>query len=485
MFASCKNCITVGSINKDQVHSSFSSMGPTPDGRLKPDLSAVGSQVKTVNSSLRGVTNGYAPGPGFTGGFSGTSAAAPVVTGIVALMLQQYARTFGVNLDFAPPLPSTSKAILIETATDLVGSDSDSPANLFPTFSPPTPSCPFPCIVYVHIPNYDTGQIVAYGVGPDWVTGYGSVNAQAAVKLIRDRQFLEGALDLSHVTDEFFVKVTPGQTPFAVTLAWDDPAGSPNANDAAPQLVNDLDLELIEPDGTVHRPLVLPPLTPLDCDGNPANGLQFGSCPGTDPITQNDLGAAAEGLDRLNNVEQVVVQKGSRLTPGCWKVRVSVLNLNGTVRLPLGGAQPYSLAGIPPAGSCGGDGNHGRMTGGGVFTSSGVRVTHGFELHCTATDSPNNLEVNWDTGNFHLTSLTSARCLDDPTITPNPPAAGFDTYVGSGLGRCNGSAASATWTFTDAGEPGGTDSATINIAGIGCSLVVSGKLQNGNQQAHP
>jgi len=38
----------------------------------------------------------------------------------------------------------------------------------------------------------------------------------------------------------------------------------------------------------------------------------------------------------------------------------------------------------------------GRMTGGGgVLTTAGVRVTHGFELHCDAVKPPNNLQVNW------------------------------------------------------------------------------------------
>ena len=72
---------------------------------------------------------------------------------------------------------------------------------------------------------------------------------------------------------------------------------------------------------------------------------------------------------------------------------------------------------------------HGRMTGGGsVFTATGVRVTHGFELHCNVVDLPNNLEVNWDGGNnFHLESLTLAVCINDPSIDPAPPQAGFDT----------------------------------------------------------
>lgn len=131
----------------------------------------------------------------------------------------------------------------------------------------------------------------------------------------------------------------------------------------------------------------------------------------------------------------------------------------------------------------------GRMTGGGsVFTIEGVRVTHGFELKCDASKTPNNLQVNWGKNNkFHLESLTSASCTDDPAIIPNPPAAGFDTYQGTGTGRYNGVAvATAKWTFTDAGEPGKNDFATILIKDSSGNIVlsVSGNLNGGNQQAH-
>ncbi|SRR6266508_144267 len=143
-----------------------------------------------------------------------------------------------------------------------------------------------------------------------------------------------------------------------------------------------------------------------------------------------------------------------------------------------------------PEGTCafgggGGGDEHGRMTGGGsVFTSTGTRVTHGFELHCTPTDEPNNLQVNWGKGNhFHLEALSSASCSDDPGIAPNPPPAGFDTYRGKGTGRCNGLPATVEWTFTDAGEPGKNDTAEIHITG-GCTLDVSGNLRSGNHQAH-
>ena len=129
------------------------------------------------------------------------------------------------------------------------------------------------------------------------------------------------------------------------------------------------------------------------------------------------------------------------------------------------------------------------MTGGGsVFTSAGVRVTHGFELNCDAAKGPNNLQVNWGKGNrFHLTDLTSAACSDDASISEDMPVAGFDTYKGKGTGKYNGvPGATAEWTFTDAGEPGVADSVTLTIkdAGAVTVLSVTGTLSNGNHQAH-
>ncbi|MBI4171572.1 MAG: hypothetical protein HY511_02310 [Actinobacteria bacterium] len=131
----------------------------------------------------------------------------------------------------------------------------------------------------------------------------------------------------------------------------------------------------------------------------------------------------------------------------------------------------------------------GRMTGGGsVFTTAGARVTHGFELHCDASKSPNNLQVNWGKGNrFHLGSLTSASCSNDASISEGNPVAGFDTYTGKGTGIYNGTpGASAEWTFTDAGEPGTADyvSLTIKDTSNTTVLTVTGTLKNGNQQAH-
>ncbi|MBI4609188.1 MAG: hypothetical protein HY726_09275 [Candidatus Rokubacteria bacterium] len=139
----------------------------------------------------------------------------------------------------------------------------------------------------------------------------------------------------------------------------------------------------------------------------------------------------------------------------------------------------------------------GRMTGGGsVFTDTGMRVTHGFELHCDVNRKPNRLQVNWHPGGeashrFHLQTLTFAQCTDDPTISPNPPAAPFDTYEGRGTGLVDGQpGATAEWVFTDAGEPGTSDRIRRLIIRDASGAVVllipePGKtLTFGNHQAH-
>jgi hypothetical protein len=129
-----------------------------------------------------------------------------------------------------------------------------------------------------------------------------------------------------------------------------------------------------------------------------------------------------------------------------------------------------------------------RMTGGGKIGTTGV--THGFVLHCATSRTPNNLEVNWGSGNkFHLASLALASCTEGTPPNEGQPPAGFNTYSGSGTGSLNGvSGATATWTFTDHGEPGtGKDTAQILIKDNSGKTVlnITGTLSGGNQQAHP
>jgi hypothetical protein len=146
----------------------------------------------------------------------------------------------------------------------------------------------------------------------------------------------------------------------------------------------------------------------------------------------------------------------------------------------------------------------GRMTGGGSFFCGGVRITHGFTLHCKEGEGPNRLEINFSGGNhFHLTELTDVNCLDNPALDPGQPAVRFDTLVASGVGTYNQEPAEIRLAFTDAGEPGGTVGAyphdvaafSITLVGENKPVITCGKtqtdppsgppLRQGNHQAHP
>lgn len=78
--------------------------------------------------------------------------------------------------------------------------------------------------------------------------------------------------------------------------------------------------------------------------------------------------------------------------------------------------------------------------------------------------------------------------MDDPTIEPRPPNAGFDRYEADRFGRFNGVYGyQIHFEFTDAGESGKNDTAFIVIHGGDPSdpvLVANAFLQVGNHQAH-
>lgn len=74
--ADAEGVIAVGSVNKDSLYSSFSSIGPAADGRVKPELMAIGQGSAIV----------YPNGTPFNG--NGTSYAAPILAGVSACFLQ-------------------------------------------------------------------------------------------------------------------------------------------------------------------------------------------------------------------------------------------------------------------------------------------------------------------------------------------------------------------------------------------------------------
>jgi len=98
------------------------------------------------------------------------------------------------------------------------------------------------------------------------------------------------------------------------------------------------------------------------------------------------------------------------------------------------------------------------------------------------------LKVEFGGNRFILTSYTSGpTCVQRyGTGAEGQPKAGFDTFWGSGTGTLNGVAgASATFEFTDLGEPGRGDLAKFTIfAPNGSIAYTGGALDGGNHQAH-
>ncbi len=224
-------------------------MGPTTDGRLKPEVVAVGVGVKSTC-----LNDSYCA-------YNGTSQAAPSVSGAVALALESYREQCPDSGQ--RPLPATLRALLTHTASDL--NDATSHFNL----------------------------------GPDFASGYGMIDISAVVDAIPDH--LESAIAHGQV-DSYTLTVPSGQSELRVTLAWDDVGA---AYMAANPLINDLDVELIDPSGeTVYGPWQLNATA-----GNEAT-----------PASRPSWAISASPTrDTANVLEQILVDNP---TPGNWTVRV-------------------------------------------------------------------------------------------------------------------------------------------------------------------
>jgi hypothetical protein len=115
--------------------------------------------------------------------------------------------------------------------------------------------------------------------GPDYTFGFGSLNAFAADMAMENNQFATGQLANGNNSSSL-INVPAGAWQLRVMLCWTDYPAAPYA---ATALVNNLDLTVTDPGAVVHHPLILNP----------------------DPAHVGDI--AVEGIDTLNNIEQVVI----------------------------------------------------------------------------------------------------------------------------------------------------------------------------------
>ena len=281
-----KNVLTVGSVldvhhdeggnlrwgyasNSTVTVSSFSGCGPTDDGRIKPDVVAVGEADSAVRSY--GIVTPNASG-GYTTNYSGTSFSDPLVSGGLGLCLQRRHQLFpSLNPSLDAWLSSSLKILAIHTADDILNP------------------------------------------GPDYRSGWGLFNAVSAVAQVElDAQDGRGThlkeIELAvGVTNSWLVDLDGSL--FKATVGWNDPPGVPpaSADDPTPMLVNDLDLWVETEDGTqVFRPFVLnPDLT------NESETVRNAS--------------ATTGIDDRNNVEQVLIEN-----PTNGRYRICIAHTGGT-----------------------------------------------------------------------------------------------------------------------------------------------------------
>ncbi|WP_289044665.1 S8 family serine peptidase [uncultured Olleya sp.] len=181
-----------------------SSQGPSDDGRVKPDITADGTNVySTISSSNSAYTI-----------YSGTSMAAPNTTGTL-LLLQQYYNQ--LNTKFMKS--ATLKGLVCHTADDDVSSP-----------------------------------------GPDPIFGWGLLNAKVAAEKIQEATLGDAIIYEATLNNNqsFTTQVTISSGDrLSATLCWTDPAGTAQdniVNSSVPALVNDLDIRITNESDTEYFP---------------------------------------------------------------------------------------------------------------------------------------------------------------------------------------------------------------------------------------
>lgn len=269
--------ITAG--NSEQM-ASWSSRGPTDDGRIKPDVVAPGTWILSGFSGLYqegygdpvNPQNGIYQWDGWGMPFSeaykymgGTSMSNPLTAGAATVVRDFYQKAHSHSASAA-----LVKATLINSAVDMLDENNDgADDNDYP------------------IPNNHEG--------------WGRVNVANATD--GSHQFVDDATGIGTSGNASYqFSVDTAGAPFKVTLVWSD---YPSTESAAQNLVNDLDLTVTSPGSTVYK-------------GN---------------VFSSGWSQSGGSADHVNNVENVYIQSAQS---GVWTVEVSGYNVPN-------GPQPFAL----------------------------------------------------------------------------------------------------------------------------------------------
>jgi len=194
----------------------FSSIGPTQDGRLKPEIVAPGTNIistRAQTSTASPLWGAYNDKYVYAGG---TSMATPLTAGAAAVV-RQYLRQVGI----ASPSAALIKAVLIHGATDLFpGQFARGPGEEFKSQR------------------------------PNMNEGYGRVNVEASTKVSKERIIDESVGLKTTETKTYNVNVKAGKVVRATMTYTDHPASAGTAQ----ALVNDLDLKIVDDGGHTYFP---------------------------------------------------------------------------------------------------------------------------------------------------------------------------------------------------------------------------------------
>ena len=194
-FKAGKTVMTVANLSKADVADATSSRGPLPDGRIKPDIAAVGTSVNSTQPD-----NTFAV-------FGGTSMSCPAVTGNFAVLYHAFKnKNAGVE-----PAGALIKAIVLNTADDI-------------------------------------GNI-----GPDFIYGWGRINVRKAVNCIDSVKYLTDNITTG-VTKTHIINIPANVATAKIMVYWADREA---ASSAAKSLVNNIDAKLIASDLAEYKPWVL------------------------------------------------------------------------------------------------------------------------------------------------------------------------------------------------------------------------------------
>ena len=190
-----KNVIATANLDYKDVLSNSSSRGPAHDGRIKPDISAKGSDVY---STIDPHTYSYK---------SGTSMSCPGISGSLAQLYDAYRDLNGGS----DPKGGFMKALVLNTADD-IGNP-----------------------------------------GPDFKHGWGRINNLRAVKVLENGNYMSDEIEQGE-TIVLPISVPENVKQLKVMVYWTDKEANVNTNKA---LVNDLNISLSDPSDIDFLPWVL------------------------------------------------------------------------------------------------------------------------------------------------------------------------------------------------------------------------------------